>query len=63
LSLTAEIVGCMTIGLVDCRRPEMFAVHLVWCVEEVDCTWLIVVRSRSRLGTSTLVEQAGYAAA
>jgi hypothetical protein len=24
LPLTAEIVGCMTIGLVDCRRPEMF---------------------------------------
>jgi hypothetical protein len=52
---TAEIVGCMTIGLVDCSRPAIFAVDLVWSVEEVNCTWLMLVRSRSRLGTSTSV--------
>jgi hypothetical protein len=55
LSLTAEVVGCMTIGLVDCSRPAIFAVDLVYSVEEVDCTWLFLVRSRSRWGTSTSV--------
>jgi hypothetical protein len=52
LSLTAEIVGCMTTDLVDCSKPGIFVVDLVWSVEEVDCTWLMPVQPRSRLGTS-----------
>jgi hypothetical protein len=51
-SLTAEIVSCITLDLVDCSILAIFVVGLTWTAEEVDCTWLVLVQFRSRLGTS-----------
>jgi hypothetical protein len=51
-SLAAEIVSCRTADLVNCSILAMYVVGLAWAAEEVDCTWLMLVQFRSRLGTS-----------